>query len=56
MSNACQQSLKYVSLYNTEGAPFPTEKRNIFLCTKIREYYTEYYRLEIARPAEALQS
>ena len=56
MSNACQQSLKYISLHNTEGAPFPTEKRNIFLCTKIREYYTEYYRLEIARPAEALQS
>ena len=26
-------SLKYISLYNTEGAPFSTEKRNIFLCT-----------------------
>ena len=23
---------KYISLYNTEGAPFSTEKRNIFLC------------------------
>ena len=22
----CQQSLKYISLYNTEGAPFPSEK------------------------------
>ena len=30
---SCQQSLKYVSLYNTEGAPISTEKRNIFLCT-----------------------
>ena len=30
---SCQQSLKYISLYNTEGAPFSTEKRNIFLCT-----------------------
>ena len=30
---SCQQSLKYVSLYNMEGAPFSTEKRNIFLCT-----------------------
>ena len=29
---SCQQSLKYISLYNTEGAPFSTEKRNIFLC------------------------
>ena len=23
----CQQSLKYISLYNTGGAPFSTEKR-----------------------------
>ena len=30
---SCQQSLKYTSLYNTGGAPFSTEKRNIFLCT-----------------------
>ena len=30
---SCQQSLKYISLYNTGGAPFSTEKRNIFLCT-----------------------
>ena len=30
---SCQQSLKYVSLYNMEGAPFSTEKRNMFLCT-----------------------
>ena len=30
---SCQQSLKYISLYNTEGAPFSTVKRNIFLCT-----------------------
>ena len=31
---SCQQHLKYISLYNTEGARFSTEKRNIFLCTK----------------------
>ena len=37
---SCQQSLKYISLYNTEGAPF----------------YIEYYPLEIASPAEAVQS
>ena len=30
---SCQQSLKYISLYNMEGAPFSTEKRNFFLCT-----------------------
>ena len=30
---SCQQSLKYISLYNTEDAPFSTKKRNIFLCT-----------------------
>ena len=24
---SCQQSLKYISLYNTEGAPFSTEKK-----------------------------
>ena len=30
---SCQQSLKYISLYNTEGARFSTEKRNICLCT-----------------------
>ena len=30
---SCQQSLKYISLYNTGGAPFSTKKRNIFLCT-----------------------
>ena len=30
---SCQQSLKYLSLYNTGGAPFSTEKRNTFLCT-----------------------
>ena len=30
---SCQQSLKYISLYNTGGAPFSTEKRNIFLST-----------------------
>ena len=29
---SCQQSLKYISLYNTDGAPFSTEKRNICLC------------------------
>ena len=53
---SCQQSLKYISLYNTEGAPFSTEKRNIFLCTEDTYYYTEYYPLAIARPAEAVQS
>ena len=33
---SCQKSLKYIymSLYNTEGAPFSTEKRNMFLCDK----------------------
>ena len=30
---SCQQSLKYISLYNTGGATFSTKKRNIFLCT-----------------------
>ena len=30
---SCQQSLKYISLYNTEGAPFSTEERNVILCT-----------------------
>ena len=30
---SCQQSLKYISLYNTEVSPFSTEERNIFLCT-----------------------
>ena len=30
---SCQQSLKYMSLYNTGGAPFSTKKINIFLCT-----------------------
>ena len=27
---SCQQSLKCISLYNTEGVHFSTEKRNIF--------------------------
>ena len=31
--NSCQQSLKYISLYNTGDAPFSTKKRNNFLCT-----------------------
>ena len=30
---SCQQSLKYIFLFNKEGAPFSTEKkRNMFLC------------------------
>ena len=29
---SCQQSLKYISMYNTEGAPFSSEERNTFLC------------------------
>ena len=29
---SCWQSLKYTSLYNTEGAPFSSEERNMFLC------------------------
>ena len=36
---SCQQSLKYISLYNTEGAPFSTEKRNIFCVRKIRKQF-----------------
>ena len=30
-----QQSLKYIYLYKTEGAPFSTEKRNLFCVRKI---------------------
>ena len=34
---SCQQSLKYLSLYNTEGAPFPSEKKETSFCViKIR--------------------
>ena len=34
---SCQQSLKYISLYNTEGAPFSTEKKETYFCLiKIR--------------------
>ena len=29
---SCQHSLKYISLYNAEGAPLSSEKRNMFLC------------------------
>ena len=28
----CQQSFKYVSLYNTDGVPFPGEKRFFCVC------------------------
>ena len=55
-----QQYLKYISLYNTEGVPFSTEKRNISLrkivCVRYAIYYTEYYPLVVASPAEAVQS
>ena len=42
---SCQQSLKYISLYNTEGTPFSTEEN-------------EYYPLVIVSPgpAEAVQN
>ena len=33
---SCQQSLKYISLYNTGDAPFSTKKRNIFCVRKLR--------------------
>ena len=34
---SCQQSLKYIFLYNKEGAPFSTEKKETCFCvTKIR--------------------
>ena len=53
---SCQHSLKYISLYNAEGAPLSSEKRNMFLCDKDTWYYTEYHPLVIASPAEAVQS
>ena len=31
------QSLQYISLYNTEGVPFSSEKRDMFLC-KLKLY------------------
>ena len=34
--NSCQQSLNYISLYNTKGAPFLLRKEMSFCVRKIR--------------------
>ena len=52
----CQQSLKYIYLYNTEGARFSSDKGKMFLCNEDTYYYSDYYPMVIASPAETVQN
>ena len=53
---SCQHSLKYISLYNKEGAPFSSEKIHIFCVINIRSIILSVIHLVITSSEEAIQS